>query len=167
MLILVIGGSGSGKSEIAENIAVGFGGKRTYIAAMEPFGEEAKARIERHRAARCGKGFETVERYTDVEGLNISGTALLECLSNLLANEMFSAGGAGEKAVDAVLGGIEHLKRTCDNLVIVTNEIFSGDTKYLGDTKKYMKNLGYINCRIAERADAVYEVTCGIAERIK
>ena len=126
-----------------------------------------RRRRESSVTERRGKGFETVERYTDVKGLNISGTAILECLSNLLANEMFSAGGVGEKAVDAVLGGIEHLARTCDNLVIVTNEIFSGDTKYLGDTKEYMKNLGYINCRIAERADAVYEVTCGIAERIK
>ena len=152
MLVLVIGGGGSGKSETAENIAVGFGGKRTYIAAMEPFSDEAKARIERHRAARSEKGFETVERYTDINGLKIRGTALLECMSNLLANEMFSPSGAGEKAVDTVLCGIEHLARTCDNLVIVTNEIFSGDTKYLGDTKKYMKNLGYINRRIAEKS---------------
>ena len=49
MLTVVTGGSGSGKSELAENIAVKFTGKKYYIAAMQPFGEEALKRIERHR----------------------------------------------------------------------------------------------------------------------
>ena len=45
MLTVVTGGSGSGKSELAENIAVKFTGKKYYIAAMQPFGEEALKRI--------------------------------------------------------------------------------------------------------------------------
>ena len=167
MLILVIGGSGSGKSGTAENIAVGLGGRLTYIAAMEPRDEESVKRVERHRTARRGKGFETVERYTDIKGLNIGGTALLECMSNLLANEMYSPDGAGENAVEEILAGIEHLCGQCDNLVIVTNEVFSGGTEYDGDTKTYMKNLGYINRHIAAKANAVYEVVCGIPDRIK
>ena len=167
MLILIIGGSGSGNSEIAENMAVNLGGRLTYIAAMEPRDEESVKRIERHRTARHGKGFETVERYTDIKGLNIEGTALLECMSNLLANEMYSPDGAGENAVKEILAGIERLCNCCDNLVIVTNEVFSGGTEYDKDTKIYMKNLGCINRYIALMADAVYEVSCGIPDRIK
>ena len=34
---------------------------RVYAAAMEPFGQEARRRIERHRQLRAGKGFETWE----------------------------------------------------------------------------------------------------------
>ena len=92
MLTVVTGGSGSGKSELAENIAVKFTGKKYYIAAMQPFGEEALKRIERHRKMRAEKGFETIEKYTDIDELTFTrkDLVLLECVSNLCANEMFS-----------------------------------------------------------------------------
>lgn len=165
MLVLVTGGSGSGKSEFAENMAVGLGENRTYIAAMKPEGSETKKRIERHRKLREGKGFETVERYTDIKSLDISGTAILECMSNLLANEMF--GGSGENAVSEILEGVDALVKQCDNLVIVTNEVSSDGIDYGGETEKYKKNLGALNCFLALKADEVYEVNCGIARRLK
>lgn len=167
MLVLVTGGSGSGKSEFAENLAVKMGGELTYIATMKPCDDECVERIKRHRAMRAKKGFNTAERYTDIKNLDIRGTALLECMSNLTANEMYLKDGAGEKAVDEILSGIEHLNECCDNLVIVTNEIASDGIDYDGDTKIYMKNLGTINCEIAKKADEVYEVVYGMPCRIK
>lgn len=166
MLVLVTGGSGSGKSEFAENIAVNLGGKLTYIAAMKPSDdEECKSRIARHREMRLGKGFDTVERYTDIKNLEISGTAVLECMSNLLANEMF--GGIGKNAAEEVLQGVERLNKRCDNLVIVTNEISSDGAQYNTDTQEYKKNLGFINCEIAKVADEVYEIVCGTVNKLK
>ncbi|MCC8169133.1 MAG: bifunctional adenosylcobinamide kinase/adenosylcobinamide-phosphate guanylyltransferase [Oscillospiraceae bacterium] len=167
MLALIIGGSASGKSEFAECLAVELGGELTYVAAMKPYDEECVRRIERHRAMRAGKGFKTEERYTNIKDLQISGTAVLECMSNLTANEMYCEGGSGEGAVEEILLGVECLAGSCDNLIIVTNEVFSDGIEYDGDTKKYMRNLGEINCRIAERADAVYEVVCGTANKLK
>ena len=72
MMILVLGGSASGKSEYAENVAaaLGEGGKKLYLATMRPFGREAGRRIERHRRMRKGKGFESADRYTDVGGFS-------------------------------------------------------------------------------------------------
>lgn len=66
MFILVTGGSGSGKSEFAENIAMKLGGKMLYVATMKPYDDECLKRIERHRKMRDGKGFRTVECYTDL-----------------------------------------------------------------------------------------------------
>ena len=61
MMIFVSGGSSSGKSAFAESLIVKSGiARRLYIATMEPFGAEAAVRIERHRALRAGKGFDTV-----------------------------------------------------------------------------------------------------------
>ena len=165
MLVLVTGGSGSGKSEFAENMTVSLGGNCTYIACMKPFGAEARQRIERHREMRGGKGFTTVERYTDVKNLDITGTALLECMSNLLANEMFS--GSGENAVQEILDGVDALMKKCDNIVIVTNEVSSDGITHDGETEKYKKNLGALNCFLALKANEVYEVSCGIGRRIK
>ena len=63
MFTLVIGGAASGKSEYAESLLLGRPGPRYYLATMEPAADgECRARIERHRALRAGKGFATIER---------------------------------------------------------------------------------------------------------
>ena len=52
MMVLVTGGSGSGKSAYAENRVMQFGdASRIYIATMFPFDEESHRRIARHRRA--------------------------------------------------------------------------------------------------------------------
>lgn len=167
MFALVTGGSGSGKSEFAENLAVSLGGEKTYIATMMPSDGECVKRIERHREMRSGKGFKTVERYTGIKELDIGGTVLLECLSNLTANEMYSSCGAGDRSAEEITEGIERLNKRCENLIVVTNEIFSDGADYGSETEKYMKVLGKINCAAAKIADEVYEVVYTIANRLK
>lgn len=100
MMTVVTGGSGSGKSAFAEDKIVSFGpAKRIYIATMHPYDEESHKRVARHQKMRAGKGFETVECYTGLKNLDFPENAvvLLECMSNLAANEMFEEKGAGEK----------------------------------------------------------------------
>lgn len=165
MLILITGGSGSGKSAFAEDTILSFGeGKRYYIATMFPFDKESEKRVERHRKMRSGKGFETIECYTDLKNHDIpsDGIVLLECMSNLVANEMFQANGAGEDTVSAVLDGICALYEKSRHLVIVTNEIFSESACYEGEMKKYQQFLGQINQTIAKMSDQVVEVVYGI-----
>lgn len=110
MFTLIIGGAASGKSEFAERHALKLTGWRIYLATMEPLGVEGRVRVERHRRQRTGKGFETVERYTNLAGLLLppNTNILLECLGNLTANELYSppgrrsgrgAGGGGPSAV--------------------------------------------------------------------
>ena len=165
MMTVVTGGSGSGKSAFAEDKIVSFGpAKRIYIATMHPYDEESHKRVARHRKMRAGKGFETVECYTGLKNLDFPENAvvLLECMSNLAANEMFEEKGAGEKTVEAVLEGIKKLRSQVRHLVIVTNEIFSDGVLYEGESEKYKEQLGQINCNLAEMADAVVEVVYGI-----
>ena len=52
-------------------------------------------------------------------------------------------------------------------IIIVTNEVFSDGAKYSFETLEYMKCLGKINCYMAERADIVFEVVCGVPIYIK
>ena len=135
MFTLVTGGSGSGKSEYAEALAAGCGCKnRWYLATMEVFGEEGRRKVERHRRQREGKGFATLECPRGLKNLRIPGdpgdtAVLLECVSNLAANEMFGAGealGEGTGAARAereVLEGILSLADKARELVVVTNEV--------------------------------------------
>ena len=90
------------------------------------------------------------------------GVVLLEDVGNLCANELFSPRGAGDGAADAILRGVERLRVWCRDLVIVSNEVFTGGVKYLDDTKRYLSLLSYVNRKLAETADAVCEVSCGL-----
>lgn len=165
MLVLVTGGSGSGKSFYAEERILSFGEKkRIYIATMFPFDQECEKRIARHRDMRAGKGFETLECYTGLKKLSLpkNCTVLLECMSNLTANEMFQDNGAHEKTVEEIKEGIMHLMHQADDVVIVTNEIFSEAEIYEESTREYQKFLGLINQAAADLADEVVEVVYGI-----
>ena len=165
MFTLVIGGAASGKSAYAEELILQCGKKhRTYIATMDAFDEECRLRIQKHRRMRAEKDFETVECQTNLSkiSLPVKGAVLLECMSNLAANERYSPEGAGEHAYTAILDGVDLLLEECEDLVIVTNDIFCGDSQYEGDTLSYLKLLADINKALAAKADAVCEVICGI-----
>ena len=163
MLTLVVGGAGSGKSAYAEGLLLRAPVKtRVYLATMEPFGAEAAARVERHRAMREDKGFITMECFTDLARLELPEdcAVLLEDLGNLCANELFSSAGGGERAVER---GIAHLAQSSRELIVVSNEVFLGGADYPGDTPRYLSTLARLHRRIAAGADTVCEVCCGIA----
>ena len=95
---------------------------------------------------REGKQFETVECYTGLDSVRLKkdDIVLLECMSNLAANEMYAQGGAGEKTEEAVMAGIRRLLQDVRHLVVVTNEIFSDGMAYDESTVEYMGHLGNI-----------------------
>nr|MCR4745407.1 bifunctional adenosylcobinamide kinase/adenosylcobinamide-phosphate guanylyltransferase [Lachnospiraceae bacterium] len=55
-----------------------------------------------------------------------------------------------------------HLLDKAENLVIVSNDIFSDGNIYDEMTRQYISNMGKINQCLAERADKVLELVCGI-----
>lgn len=170
MMVLVTGGSGSGKSAFAEDRVLSFGdARRIYIATMQPFDKEGEQRVERHRRMRWGKGFETVERYTDLKNLEIpdDSVVLLECMSNLVANEMFALEGAHERTAEEILEGIKKIHEKSRHFVIVTNEIFSTSVSYEGEMREYLQFLGKINREIVNEAEEAVEVVYGIPVYMK
>lgn len=167
MIALVMGGGASGKSEWAENLSVRINrGRMAYIATMHPYDDECREKIEKHRAMRAGKGFVTVEcpyelsrRFKNQERYD---TVLLECLSNLLANEMYILGKKDEEAAEEIWGGIKTLSENANNLIIVSNDVFSELDNYDEFTHAYLKTIGRLNRMIAASADAVAEIVCGL-----
>ncbi len=197
MLELILGGSGSGKSEIAENRAIGLysgfhrqnsgmgSGKNglIYLATMVNSGEEADARIRRHRERRKGKGFITLERPSGIGVLadlitergdfppGKECTVLLEALSDLLANEMFSSPDTDDategcflfdpEAPLRVLRDIEKIVSSFANVVIVSDDVFRDGIRYKDETDRYMKGLASLHKAIAVMADSVVEAAAG------
>lgn len=202
MLHIVYGGSASGKSSYAESFAMSLQGegRLLYIATMYPYkwntteiDPETMQRIERHRAMRADKGFDTVECYRHVEDIvaKRQDVLLLECMSNLLANEMYleqdsDDGGLAETMSEVEKAGVGmsetlspvskkivqaliDLSTRVQELVIVTNDVFSdgGSLTYDESTREYVKNLAEINCALAREAATVTEVVCGIPVIVK
>ena len=171
MLCIIIGGSGSGKSAFAEELVCRLPGRRIYIATLTARDPESLRRIAKHREARAGRDFQTLEWGMDLADVAEAGcefpagaNVLLEDLSNLLAHEMFRPEGGG---IDAVRDGIRALTERCENLTVVTNEIFSDGGRYDGMTDLYLRNLAMLNRELAREADLVAEVVCGLPNVLK
>lgn len=178
MLILITGGSGSGKSAYAEEYITELseGCIKYYIATMQVFGEEGQCKVLRHREMREGKGFWTLEQPTSIEeaGQKIADsneecTALLECMSNLVANEMFCEAlpKKSEIVTEKTISGVEQLNCKLKHLVIVTNNVFEDGVLYDELTMEYIRAMGLINRRLAAKADKVIEVVVGIPVIVK
>ena len=183
---LVTGGSASGKSAYAEQQVLELSAeqrrletsfaytetfpRRYYLATMRPWGDEGKQRVEKHQKMRQEKGFTTIECYHSLEALELPehhSTLLLECLSNLLANEQFEIGGTDQEICDRIERGILHLQKQTEHLIIVTNEVFSDGVSYEDETERFIRLLGAMNVRLASLADRVTEVVYGIPVPVK
>ena len=166
MLILVIGGNGSGKSRFAEGVAAGFGGKKYYAATMIPYGPEGEARKQKHIVQRAGLGFITIECPFSLGEVpaDENDLVLLEDVSNLLANTMFDVKHHVPPA--AVETEIIALERRCKLLIAVTIGGLTGDGCD-EETKNYVAELNSLNARLAECAQTVVELRDGTLRVVK
>lgn len=175
MVYLIIGGSGSGKSAYAERLMERFTGvtPKYYLATMQIFDEEGEKRKKKHKAARRGKGFLTIEQPRDIkkaaEQIKPGSAVLLECMSNLVANEMFPADGVvpGEQVKEKILAEILALREAVSRLVVVTNNVFEDGVPYDEDTLAYIRTLGEINRCLIREADEATEVVVGLPVSLK
>lgn len=200
MITLVTGGSGSGKSEYAEHLVLQSGSiRRCYVATMIAYGTEGREKVLRHQMLRRGKGFITIEQPRDVgqivleppedagkgemapeppgdggkRAMTPAPAVLLECVSNLAANEMF--GGTPEdngdmdvsRLAEKIEADILCLSRQARDMVIVTNEVDRDGLVYDRETMEYIRLMGLLNKRLASMADRVVEVVCGIPVMLK
>ncbi|MCD8083761.1 MAG: bifunctional adenosylcobinamide kinase/adenosylcobinamide-phosphate guanylyltransferase [Clostridiales bacterium] len=175
MMHLITGGSGSGKSAYAEQcVALSGLPVRYYVATMKPYGEEGRLCVQRHRRMRRDKNFITVECFDSLEQLALpkgapgaGAAALLECVSNLAANEQFDVGGTEDEIVGRIERGIRRLRAQTDALFVVTCDVSADGQVYEEETMRYIRLMGRINQRLAQLADEVTEVVCGIPVPIK
>ena len=208
MITLITGGSGSGKSAYAEKYICHVSNEKGckekyYIATMQVFDDEGQRKIDRHRRLRAGKGFITIEQPRDIKKaveklqsencLKTGRSALLECMSNLVANEMFppvdvsgmQAAEAKKETLDdpenmndyetaqishvskKVLKEVSILSENVAELVIVTNNVFEDGVSYDQSTMNYIKAMGIVNRGLAAMAERVVEVVAGIPVAVK
>ena len=170
MITLITGGSGSGKSEYAEKILkeISKADLKYYLATMRVYDEEGRKRVEKHRKMREDKGFFTIEQPVDIQ-LSLKmmkrgrRAVLLECMSNLVANEMYKETiYSCDEVTKKILEDVKVLEDNVEDLVIVTNNVFEDGIQYDELTMEYLRALDRINCILAAKAERVVEVVVGI-----
>ena len=162
MLTFITGGSKCGRSALGEQLLDSFRGEKYYIATMQPYGAEAEAAIARHRNMRAGKGFLTIEQYSDLGALSLPpGCAvLLECTGNLTANELFLNGCPSPAA--KITRAIAALNETAAECVIIHSEVGADGIAYPRETASYIKEMAILGQNLAHMADTAVECVYGI-----
>jgi adenosyl cobinamide kinase/adenosyl cobinamide phosphate guanylyltransferase len=154
VIVLVLGGTRSGKSEIAERIATDLGEPVTFVATAAVTDPEMAARVEAHRARRpstwptieCGEDLPEVVAHTD-------GTVLVDSLGTWVAR-------ARELQADAS-GLVAALHGRRSHTVVVSEEVGLSVHAPTEAGRRFADALGTLNVAVAEVADRVLFVVAG------
>lgn len=166
-VVLVGGGSRSGKTRFAQDLARKAGGRFAYVATAEALDDEMKERAAAHRASR-GNDFVTIEEPRDVAGVLARrgrefDSIVVDCLTIWLSNLMLA--GANDKSeAEALIAAAQ--SAPCD-VVFVTNEVGCGIVPENDLARRFRDRAGWLNQRIAEIADEVYWTVFGFPVQVK
>jgi adenosylcobinamide kinase/adenosylcobinamide-phosphate guanylyltransferase len=169
MKIFISGGCKNGKSTYAQRLAIRqqrHPYPLYYIATMTASDHEDEERITRHKNERAGWGFATIEQPRNIESIlekcDRSGSFLLDSLTALLANEMFPSGGeVNDEAVSKIAKELFNIFACVQNIVIVSDYIFSDAAEYDALTESYRKSLAQLDRLAAAYCDVVLEAAFG------
>ena len=165
MSVFISGGCKNGKSFYAQRIAKASGTPLYYVATMIPHDGEDDARILRHRREREGWGFETVECGRNIlsvfEHADPKGAFLLDSVTALLSNEMFSPDGVHMEAGERLATELTEFVRRAPKAVLVSDYIYSDAMLYDELTEAYRAALARVDRALAAACDDVLEVVTG------
>ena len=175
-IILVTGGSRSGKSAFAQKTAEALPGPRAYIATCPVIDPETEERIRKHREARHGKDWETIEETVDLAGAVRRAVGyrvlLVDCLTLWINNLLYEAEKRGEIFTEEAAAGLcRELTDSCmafgGTVIFVTNELGMGIVPDNETARRFRDIAGRCNQEIAAAADTVTLVVSGIPLRLK
>jgi adenosylcobinamide kinase/adenosylcobinamide-phosphate guanylyltransferase len=170
-LILITGGARSGKSDYALQRAESIDGPHAFIATCPVIDGEMDERIFRHKEERSTEIWQTIEQERDIvallPGFEAGTICLLDCLTLWINNLMYHSEQRGEifsdtdlrYEVQSLLDAVEFFEGT---LICVSNEVGMGVVPDNPQGRRYRDFVGRCNRMIAEKADQVILVSCGL-----
>ncbi len=166
---LILGGARSGKSRLAEKLAVDSGLKVIYIATSQPLDGEMSARVAHHRARRpdyWGLVEEPLELARVLREQAAADTCLLvDCLTLWLTNLLMLDDPARlDEEREALLGCIAGLP---GRVLLVSNETGLGVVPLGELTRRYVDEAGWLHQALAERSERVIFTVAGLPMILK
>ena len=170
MLTFLLGGARSGKSTLAVQMADRQELPVTYIATAEPFDDDLRARVERHRAERPPH-WTTVECPVElpaaVNAAPHDEFLIIDCLTVWLANLFVHLGDADIAAIaDRERALVAALQARRGPTVVVSNEVGMGVHPDSPLGRVYRDELGRLNQLVADGAHTTLLLVAGKALRL-
>lgn len=169
--ILITGGARSGKSRLAEEMAVACGDPLLYLATGSAGDTEMAERIARHRERR-GTAWQTIEEPLDLVGV-LQGHdgwfrgVLVDCITLWLTNLLFHH----DENSAPVLAEVRRLAALLPTLqtpvILVTNEVGLGIVPENRLARQFRDLTGEANEILAAAADEVHVTFCGLPLKLK
>ncbi len=176
-IVLVVGGSRSGKSDYAQDLAEARGGERYFLATCPPpLGDdpEMTGRVLAHQLRRRHREWRTLEvplhLAAQLATLPSPATLLIDCLTLWISNLLYAdlAGTLDEEQVGRLARELLAAGRAWGGeLIMVTNEVGCGLVPEHPLARRYRDLVGRCNQVMAHGADRVVQVVCGIPVVIK
>lgn len=166
---LILGGVRSGKSRLAETLALKSNLPVTYIATATAGDEEMRARIEAHRARRPASWTVAEEPLRLAASLRAHAApnrcVLVDCLTLWLTN-LLAATGDGQFASerDALIAALPGLP---GEIVLVSNETGLGVTPMGELTRRFCDEAGRLHQELAQCCDRVVFTVAGMPSILK
>jgi adenosylcobinamide kinase / adenosylcobinamide-phosphate guanylyltransferase len=157
VITLVLGGTRSGKSEVAESLAAAIpGGPVTYVATGAATDDDMAARIAAHRARRPAS-WTTVEAGADLPAalgpLPAAGVVVVDSLGTCVA--------AGAELAPDVDGLCAALRAREGDTIVVSDEVGLGVHATTDVGLRFADALGELNRAVADIAERVLLVVAG------
>jgi len=164
MITLITGGARSGKTRYAL-MSPGVKEPKIYIATAELCDDEMRDRAVTHRAER-GDRWKTIEEPYDLaqQLVNLQGSVVIDCLTVWLSNWVLRD---EDRVQDQIESFCDALRRTQSDVVAITNEVGSSIVPDNALARRFRDYSGRMNQRVAEVADRVYLMVCGIPLQVK
>lgn len=169
-LILVTGGTRSGKSRFAVDLAKGFGRNISYLATCQTADREMRQRIAQHRRQRPAH-WRTIEHPANpakvIAQLNGKSDGLiLDCVT-MYVSQLLVAGHSDAEIAQQVRRLCNAVRRAPYPVILVTNEVGSGVVPDYPMGRRFRDLAGLANQIAATLADEVYLLVAGIPTLIK
>ena len=172
-IILITGGQRSGKSRYAEELALSLSDHPVYVATAHIWDEEFRQRVLRHQERR-GSQWTNIEEEHELSRHDLTGrVAVIDCVTLWCTNFFFDRNKPDNEqpTVDEALKLLkEEFNRFTNQdatLIFVTNEIGAGGVSTDVIQRRFTDLQGWMNQYVAQKADEVILMVCGIPVKIK
>lgn len=164
---LITGGQRSGKSSYGEKLALSWSPRPVYLATSRVWDAEHAARIARHKNRR-GREWENIEEEKNLSRHNLTGrVVLIDCITLWATNFFYDTQGNVEESLEALTDEFSRFIAHPARYIFISNEIGMGGMP-TNEIQRHFSDLqGWLNQRIAARADSVILMVSGIPVKVK